>query len=247
MKVYQMISTDEAGTIEAGTIFTDKNEISGQYYQAVREWTADNLELNEASSSPVDPSLSYEDVMEMEFSEVRQLMSEILEGKGTDMTSFVIEEKEVEFSELTSIDIIDKIEAQLVARWKQHALISEVDFLVGAMAAMTAVEDKPAQLWSHAPPFWIFSAISNRSVVGAVLQSKGEEEMAKRAQAQDDLFTRRYHKLNDMVAFLHGVIHNTRSGLTYNEKIEAREFIRGTAIHLLEEMGEEWRVDDEEA
>ncbi len=246
MKVYQLIASSSEGTINTVGISTSKRDILTEYSDLVRVYVADNLELNEADSSPVDPSMSYEDLLELPLSEIEALVDTV--GKENDLTSFSWSEVELELTQELSARVIKYAESKLVDRWKTRALISEVDFLVGVMTAMSAlhqVEGENEVMWPDAPPGWVFGALGNRSIVARIIRDQGHSELAKKAEGLETKFTQRYRHLNELVVFLYTVMHNTRQAMGYHEMQEGNELIREHAVRLLDDIGEEWRPNEE--
>lgn len=139
--------------------------------------------------------------------------------------------------ELTS-EQQEEIKAEILKRmeerWNMGTLISEPDFIAGAVTVVQMLVGGDG-LWKPAAP-WFFLVMGNRSVLASVVEQRGEEKQAARIQAKMDKdFMRRAHA-NEMVEFLNVVVNNTKPYQSYDYDTNA--FMREQALALLEDIDE---------
>ena len=140
----------------------------------------------------------------------------------------------IELTDEQNKEIHDMLEAKLIKRWSSHALVSDMDYIFGAVTAMSIVTgaDKDNEVWSHGAG-WLMLALGQRSIVAFILEHQGKAEMAKQAEAQDELFVRWYHKRDQLVSFVRLAYEKLGPGVyTHHERRAVREH----AELLLEEL-----------
>ena len=153
--------------------------------------------------------------------ELDQCLKEMINKMNREITA--------ELEEQVKRDLLDN----LIKRAKGGALLSEADYMAGAMVAMgrvTGAVDKD-EIWSMATP-WVFMILGNRSIVARELEKRGEKTAAKIIEEKQEKFIRRVSHLNELVGFVE---------LVYKEAgtSSVGSWISGMAEELLEDIGEE--------
>lgn len=140
----------------------------------------------------------------------------------------------IELTDEQNKEIHDAIEEKLIKRWSSHALVSDMDYMFGAVTAMSIVTgaDKDNEIWSHGAG-WTMLALGQRSIVAFILERQGRAEMSKQAEAQDELFVRWYHKRDELVSFVRLVYEKLGPGVyTQGERRVVREHAEQLLIDL---------------
>lgn len=142
------------------------------------------------------------------------------------------------------LETIAEVERRLVQRYRDNTLVSEPDFLAGAITVISFLglekdaEELPAEL---VPPGWIFNIMGNRSVTASVLEKNGEIDEAEARRMDNKEWKAIYRRayVNDAVRLLHTVV---RTADNFREmdltRAEALAWLREEAEAVLDNMWE---------
>lgn len=133
--------------------------------------------------------------------------------------------------------VINEIEDRLIKRYESGALISEVDFLTGAMAGILAYSGfEGDDIGGMFPAAWILFPMSSRSVVPLVLRGMGRK--ADALAADKSIFVK-HHEIQNahrMLSILRSVANRDKGSYYYDLVSDVRE--------ELEDMGLGWASGD---
>lgn len=161
--------------------------------------------------------------------------------KATPNNESTIRSNMIDLTDEQNREILDEVYDKLLARWRQHALISEADYLAGVVAAMSVVSGsiKEDKVWAPGG-LWVFSIMANESVVADELDRRGEPGLAKIARKREHQFMYRHKMLNQMADLAHTIYQNTppTKVVEYDGMIEVLAWLRDKALHILENIDE---------
>lgn len=143
-------------------------------------------------------------------------------------------------------EIVEKVEEVLVERHRYGALISEVDFLAGAMVVIQLlIGGKDAEYLDNTviPPIWIFGPMGNRSIIVHALEKQGaDEKFIESVEKRELKRTYQLAQLDQLVRFVWTIYKSTEaesvrmSDMTSHQTLD---WLRQEARVLLDDMWEE--------
>lgn len=132
-------------------------------------------------------------------------------------------------------EIIKHIEDTLVARYESGALMSEADYIAGAITAVHAVVGN--QSMEDVPPSWIWLPIGSRSIVANIYNKRGKENRAKLVEKEiEETYRTRMHA-KDMLYLLKNVAN-------VGEDKKVSDVVRDELDYMGFDWRPAWLIDD---